>query len=80
MSARNAPKWFTGTAEEGRRNIDSHTWVLVDHSRFFGIPWPVDPPESIVCAECGVLEGSGLLSHCDDRTKPESLNRYWLDK
>jgi hypothetical protein len=78
MSARNAPKWFTGTAEEQRRNIDSHTWVLVDHCRFFGLSGPVDPPESLVCAECGTLDG--FDSHCDDRFKPDFLNRYWLDK
>jgi hypothetical protein len=80
MSGRNAPKWFNGTAEEGRINIDSHTWVLVDHCKFYGISGPVEPPESIVCAVCGVPDGSGIVNHCDNSLKPDFVKRYWEKK
>lgn len=80
MSLRNLPEWFNGTPEEARKNIDSHTWILVDHCEFYGISEPVEPPESIVCAACGVSDGSGNVNHCDDNYKPDFVEKYRLNK
>jgi len=80
MSGRNLRTWSNLTAEEQRRNTDSHTWVLVDHCKFYGISGPVEPPESIVCAVCGVMDGSGSKNHCDNNLKPDFIKRYWLNK
>ena len=74
MSTRNAPKWPLGTPEERRRNIDSHTWVLVDICKFFGMSGPVDPPEAIVCSVCGIMEPTGMYGDCANNIRPDWLN------
>jgi hypothetical protein len=55
---------FEGTAEELKKNVESHSWRNVDLSIRFGVK---DMGEVIECARCGVLAASNVAYYpCDD--------------
>lgn len=55
---------FEGSAEEIRKNVESHSWRNVDLSIRFGVK---DMGEVIECADCRVLASSNVAYYsCDD--------------
>ena len=55
---------FEGSAEEIKKNAESHSWRNVDLSIRFGVK---DMGEVIECADCGVLASSNVAYYpCED--------------
>lgn len=55
---------FEGTAEQIKKNVESHSWKTVDLSIRFGTK---DMGEVVECSQCGVLASSNVAYYsCDD--------------